>query len=140
MSRNREHDASYERGADAPLPTACAQAKKGLYCGQYRAELQRYRASIQRVLECGYTLKLAWESFVEVTGSSISYQSFRRHCRALGIERRRAKRQGADRGRGAGAPERSALPPKAETARFGSELPVFQHSPVPELDQVYGDD
>ena len=106
--------------------------QQGAYGGGYRVEVTRCQAAIREVIDSGYTWTVTWMAFRRATGSLISFSSFRRHCRALGIDRCADK---PSRRRSRADPPRPSV-----KVRLSNGLPVFNHSPVPKLSEIYGDD
>ena len=114
---------------DELLRAATEEASKVAYGGKYRAAVTQYKDSIEDLLCNGYTWEVAWLAVRRAAGSTMSYPSFRRHCRALGIERGQVKTQ-----------RRAARPAPTVKTRLANGLPVFHHSPVPDRRAIYGDD
>ena len=117
--------------ADALLRVATEEVRNVAYGGKYRAEITQYKDAITGLIDHGYSWEVAWLAFRRSAGSVMSFPSFRRHCRALGIKRQRGRSPGGAARQG----------PSAQVAvRLSNGLPVFKHSPVPELGEIYGDD
>ena len=129
----QDDDAAPKRpGVDDLLRVATEEVRKVAYGGKYRAAVTQYKDGIEDLLRSGYTWEVAWLAVRRAAGSEMSYPSFRRHCRALGIERWRADPQRRT--------SREDPPPPTVKARLPNGLPVFHHSPVPDRRELYGDD
>ena len=127
-----EGDTSERPDIECVRRAASEAVQQGTYRGGYRVEVIRYQGAIREVIDSGYTWTVAWIAFRSATGSGISFSSFRRHCRTLGIGR--SSDELSRRG-----PKSEPPPPKVKL-RLPNGLPVFEHSPVPNRRAIYGDD
>ena len=63
------------------------QAAHGWITGRNRAFVHEWKELIADQLARGYTWKVIWSALKEMECTVMSYNSFRRHCRAIGLER-----------------------------------------------------
>jgi hypothetical protein len=112
------------------------------------------RPLIEGALQGGHTLKATWESLREEGKLSMTYESFRRYCRAMGVgsgppassgEHAQAhQRNAADSSVVQGAqtsPPRESVQPAAPAARSSPAVNgprSFRHERVPRKDKIYG--
>lgn len=127
---------------------------KGSRRGRHRAAFIAVRPLIEAALCSGHTLKATWEALREEGKLSMTYESFRKYCRATGLGRETLPKSSADppQAGNAGPASRVAaaarqLPSPAASSRTSTpaELPAapdgareFRHERVPRTDKIYG--
>lgn len=122
--------------------------------GRHRAAFIAVRPLIEGALGRGHTLKATWEALREEGKLSMTYESFRRYCRAMGLGRGtlpmssagHAQAREAGLGRVAAAPPPQPWPP-ADSVRGGvsaaqpsaaNNAQGFRHERVPRTGKIYG--
>lgn len=60
---------------------------QGKFSGKHRAAVTRLKVEIQKELKCGYTWKVIHEYFTARGDIEMSYKTFLKHCRDLGVDR-----------------------------------------------------
>jgi len=104
------HEEEKRQRADALTVRVAELAARGWITGRNRAFVLEWKEHIADQLASGYTWKVIWSALKEMGGTSMCYNSFRRHCRAVGLER-------------AGGNRRQVKPePKAQLASRGGRL------------------
>ena len=106
------------------------------HSGKHRAAFTALRTLIEAALAQGYTMRATWSALREKKQLSMSYETFRTHCRRAGIGEAQAP-----------VPQlrpdvaRSADPaPGRPAASASSDVPhhVFRHERVPRKKDIYG--
>ena len=103
--------------------------------GRHRAAFIALRPLIDGALARGYTMKTVWAALLEDKKLSMTYQTFRTHCRQAGIG------QGVQTGAAAPrrAPAGSRVAPLAAARPAADDRPrAFRHERVPRKEDIYG--
>jgi hypothetical protein len=118
------------------------QAKASL-TSKHRAAFLALRPLVQAALASGYTMKSTWATLHADGKISMTYETFRLHCRRAGLGRglreiKRAHRRDQREERalsGKGGPPRES-DPLQERSHEGT--PAFHHERIPRKNQIYG--
>ena len=113
-------------------------AKQASLRGSHRATFVAVRPLIEGALAAGYSMKTTWEALGAEGQLTMSYETFRAHCREAGLGRV-ARRPGGDRAQAEGqAFARSAPPLAGPRERPDDRRRTFRHSAVPSTKKIYG--
>lgn len=63
-----------------------AEADEASLSGKNRVVLMELRQEIEDVLRRGYKWKVVWQALQKAERIDMSYDTFRAHCRAMGLE------------------------------------------------------
>jgi len=118
------------------------QAKASL-TSKHRAAFLALRPLVQGALASGYTVKATWATLRADGRISMTYETFRLHCRRAGLGRAPPENgrvnhriQGAEGALSAsGGPPRAIDPPQK---RSYERPPGFHHERVPRKNEIYG--
>ena len=113
-----------------------SEAPGASHSGKHRAAFTALRSLIEAALAQGYTIRATWSALREKKQLSMSYETFRAHCRRAGIGQAQAP---APQLRP--EPARSAHPgPVRPAAATPSDVPdrAFRHERVPRKKDIYG--
>jgi Family of unknown function (DUF5338) len=117
--------------------------------GRHRAAFIAVRPLVEGGLTCGYTMKATWEALREEGKLSMTYETFRAHCRQVGLGRLTTTPPSVGPGTGVDAPlprqarerepARSAATSSAPPATQSRDQPRgFRHERVPQKKEIYG--
>jgi Family of unknown function (DUF5338) len=109
------------------------------HSGKHRAAFTVWRPVIEATLAEGFTMMAAWDMLREEKELSMSYETFRSHCRRAGIGQ--AVQAAAPATHPRPEPPRPAGAPAARPGTSGLSDAAerrFQHSRVPRKKDIYG--
>ena len=114
--------------------------------GRHRAAFIAVRPLVEAALLAGYTMKATWQALREEGKVSMTYETFRTHCRRL--RRSTQVSQGPDPVVGSGARtlarnETHGVPARqgattGPTASPSNQPRTFRHNRIPRKDEIYG--
>jgi hypothetical protein len=116
-----------------------SESPRASHSGKHRAAFTALRPLIEATMAQGYTMMATWDTLREAKELSMSYETFRTHCRRAGI--------GQAVGTTAPATHPRPEPPRpagATAARAGIAGPAdampreFRHERVPRKSDIYG--
>lgn len=134
MKTQKDIDAFLER-----IGKRLSERPRASHSGKHRAAFTALRPLIEATLAQGYTMMATWEALRDENELSMSYETFRTHCRRAGI--------GQDVPVAAPAMHSIPSPPRptgAAAARPGTAAPAeatergFRHERVPRKKDIYG--
>lgn len=116
---------------------------KASLTSKHRAAFLALRPLVEGALASGYTMKATWATLRADGRLSMTYETFRLHCRRARLERAtRENRYGKQEARGGeGAISRSGGSRRGiDSAQKGSHErpPGFHHERVPRKNEIYG--
>lgn len=104
----------------------------------HRAVFIRVRPLIERSLAAGHSMKATWEVLQAEGKVTMTYETFRAHCRQAGLGRAAVRPSGI-RARAEGQSFVTSGPqPTPAQERPGDPPRGFQHSRVPDKKKIYG--
>jgi hypothetical protein len=109
------------------------------HSGKHRAAFTALRTLIEAALAQGYTMRATWSALREKKQLSMSYETFRTHCRRAGM--RQAVQTAAPAMRTRSEPPRPASSAAARLGTVGPADPTergFRHERVPRKKDIYG--
>lgn len=109
------------------------------HSGKHRAAFTALRTLIEAALAQGYTMRATWSALREKKQLSMSYETFRTHCRRAGILQ--AAHTAAPGGHPRPEPPPPAGPPAARPTIIGPANAAargFRHERVPRKKDIYG--
>lgn len=107
--------------------------------GRHRAAFIALQPFIEGALAHGYTMKTTWAALREEKKLSMSYQTFRTHCRRAGIGQPMQAPAPASHPRPEPLRSASAVAPRpGPTAPADGQQRGFRHERVPRKDDIYG--
>ena len=133
MKTDREAEAFLEY-----IGKRLSESPRASHSGKHRAAFTALRPLIEAALAHGYTMKATWAALREKKNLSMSYETFRMHCRRIGIGQAQAQ---ALTPPPRPEPARSADPAPGLPAATGrSDVPHrgFRHERVPRKKDIYG--
>jgi hypothetical protein len=107
----------------------------------YRATFVALRPLIEGALAAGYSMKTTWEALCAEGKLTMTYETFRVHCRKAGLG---SAAPGATRAQAQAEARPHAKPMQKPIAKRVDELAaegrasVFQHSAMPQKSEIYG--
>jgi hypothetical protein len=111
-------------------------ARRASLRSSYRATFLALRQLVEDALAAGYPMKTTWETLHAEGKVTMTYETFRVHCRKAGLGR---SAQEPARVRAQAKPQPSATAePTSTVQRADERAPAFQHSRVPKKDKIYG--
>ena len=116
-----------------------SEAPGASHSGKHRAAFTALRSLIEAALAQGYTMRATWSALREKKQLSMSYETFRTHCRGAGM--RQAVQAAMPAMHPRPEPARSAHPaPVGPAAATPSHVPDrgFRHDRVPRKKDIYG--
>jgi hypothetical protein len=134
MKTAKDIDAFLER-----IGKRLRESPRASHSGKHRAAFTALRPLIEATLAEGYTMMATWDALREEKELSMSYETFRTHCRGAGIGRGVPKAAPAMHPR----PE-PPRPAGAAATRPGTAGPAeatqpgFRHERVPRKKDIYG--
>ena len=133
MKTQKDIDAFLER-----VGKRLSERPRASHSGKHRAAFTTLRPLIEATLAQGYTMMATWEALREENELSMSYETFRTHCRRAGIA------QDASRAAPTMHPLRSSPRPVGAEAASSTAAPTeatergFRHERVPRKKDIYG--
>ena len=117
-------------------------AQRSSLAGRQRASFVAVSSLIEGALAAGHSMRATWETLHASGKITMTYETFRAHCRRAGMHRRAHGTAQRDTGtRGAGQRgATSATPVVRPQERFDDRPRTFQHSSVPDVKALYGED
>lgn len=101
----------------------------------YRATFVALRPLVEGALAAGYSMKTVWETLCAEGKLTMTYETFRIHCRKAGLGRAAqvppSVRVQADK------PSRAAVTPPSAMQRADQQTPAFRHNAMPQKDEIY---
>ena len=113
-------------------------AKRASLKGSHRAVFVGMRPLIERALDAGHSMKATWEVLHAEAKVTMTYETFRAHCRKAGLGHA-ASRPGGARARADRQRIVASAPPQTPPQERADEGPRgFRHSRVPQKKKIYG--
>lgn len=116
-----------------------SESPRASHSGKHRAAFTALRPLIEATLAQGYTMMATWDALRDEKELSMSYETFRTHCRRAGIG------QAVQTAPPAMHPRPEPLPAAGSTAvrpavagPAGVTQPGFRHERVPRKNDIYG--
>ena len=111
--------------------------------GRHRAAFIALRPHVEASLNGGHTMKATWETLRAEGRLSMTYETFRTHCRRARVGQEAALSPASTASPAAEsrvAPPRApgTMPRPAEQPVKSDPRPGFQHERVPQKDEIYG--
>lgn len=124
-----------EKELNAFVERVAKQASRGR---SHRATFVALRSLNEGALAACYPMKTTWETLRAEGRLTMSYETFRAHCRKAAVSGS-ARRQGGAAAQAHGQSlARSALPLAAPQEPVDRQPRTFQHSAVPATKKIYG--
>ena len=116
-------------------------AKRASLKGSHRAVFVGVRPLIERALAAGHSMKATWEVLHAEGKLTMTYETFRAHCRKAGLGQAAQWPGGAQARARADDGQRivASAPPQTPPQERADDGPRgFQHSRVPQKKKIYG--
>lgn len=102
----------------------------------YRAAFLALRPLIEGAIVAGYSMKTTWETLRAEGKLTMTYETFRVHCRKAGLGH--ATQEPARVRPATDKQPRTAVKPTAAEKRPDAQSSAFQHNAVPQKSEIYG--
>jgi len=113
-------------------------AKRASPRDSHRAVFVGVRPLVERALAAGHSMKATWDALRAEGRVTMTYETFRAHCRQAGLGRAAAGPSG-DQARAERPSIATSEPQLAPAQDRPDERPrVFQHSRLPRKEHIYG--
>jgi hypothetical protein len=113
-------------------------AKRASPRGSHRAVFVAVHPLVEHALAAGHTMKATWDALRAEGKVTMTYETFRAHCRQAGLGRA-AVRPSGDRERAERPSTMASEPQLALAQERPDEQPRgFQHSRLPRKERIYG--
>lgn len=105
----------------------------------YRATFVALRPLIEGALAAGYSMKTTWETLCAEGKVTMTYETFRVHCRKAGLsstapEAARAQPETPSQPK----PLPKPMAKRSDERAADAQASVFQHSAMPQKSEIYG--